>query len=461
MILHVVFGIFYALFGLSMDPVVMNYVLIGHMIIAAIFRYRQTHELISPLMVFYIGGILVSYGNVRMIGIIGTPENYSYWYIEPQYLHEGTMIWCVGNVAIFLGYLFFERVSFPKIVYVLHDGQMKNLFIFSVLLALFSTQILHILSFLGSITKILHATGAIGLLFFSRLWAATNEHRYRNYTVVLFILLTLDGFLNSYVRLGLVLPALTLLLGYMAGVRRIGGSNIPRLFPYILYILWFVTAFNSLSRYRSNYTAIVTEEVLSDGETDEDLVPQSSEEVKTPFVIRLSCITQLTNIVKLVNTNGFYNGAASAPLVAALVPRFLWPDKPSIELGLWFALEIGAAYKAEGQRGNNSVNMTAMGELFLDFGWPGVLIGCVLFGLFNVAMWNSSRFTQSTNNFLGAILGGYMLVYSFYTPTLDLQMIISYFAFYLTLLLLNRTIIKNRTPREKLQVSGRGAFVEG
>ncbi|MCW3121120.1 MAG: hypothetical protein JWQ38_612 [Flavipsychrobacter sp.] len=147
---------------------------------------------------------------------------------------------------------------------------------------------------------------------------------------------------------------------------------------------------------------------------------------------RSANLAQLTNVVKLVKQNGFYKGKASAPLVAALIPRFLWPDKPKIALGSWFALEIGAAYKADDGRINNSINMTIPGELYLDFGWVGLALGSLLMGMFVAAFWNSAKFYLSEYNLIGIIFGGYLLYAGFLNFGADLQVVLTMTSTYLS-----------------------------
>jgi hypothetical protein len=58
-----------------------------------------------------------------------------------------------------------------------------------------------------------------------------------------------------------------------------------------------------------------------------------------------------------------------------LVPRIIWPDKPQDTMGHWFAIEyVGAPANSVG-----SCAITPLGDLYLNFGWPGIALG--MFGL--------------------------------------------------------------------------------
>jgi hypothetical protein len=108
----------------------------------------------------------------------------------------------------------------------------------------------------------------------------------------------------------------------------------------------------------------------------------------------------------------------------------LWPDKPLIQLGAWFALEIGVATTTDYGRANNSINMTVAGELFLDFGWLGVILGSLLFGGFISVLWNSTYFYSSEYNLTGIIFGGYLIMLSIGSYA-DLQIVVTLLSTYL------------------------------
>jgi hypothetical protein len=83
--------------------------------------------------------------------------------------------------------------------------------------------------------------------------------------------------------------------------------------------------------------------------------------------------------------------------------------------------------------------MTIMGEMYLDFGWIGVLIGCILYGMFMAVLWNSVEFFASPYNLLGILFGGYILVFSFGIGA-DLQIVVSYLSTYLIIYAIKKLI---------------------
>ena len=54
------------------------------------------------------------------------------------------------------------------------------------------------------------------------------------------------------------------------------------------------------------------------------------------------------------------------------VPRAVWPDKPAIDLGVFFKRDIMGVYTG------GAFNVTGPGEAFINFGWAGLAMGAVL-----------------------------------------------------------------------------------
>ena len=84
-----------------------------------------------------------------------------------------------------------------------------------------------------------------------------------------------------------------------------------------------------------------------------------------------------------VERHGHRWGETLDYLAYAFVPRLFWPDKPAVSRGAWFYYYIGAARSEE--EATTSIAQTAAGELYWNFGFPGVVFGLgalgALFGL--------------------------------------------------------------------------------
>ena len=68
--------------------------------------------------------------------------------------------------------------------------------------------------------------------------------------------------------------------------------------------------------------------------------------------------------------------------VTVFVPRALWPEKPKIGLGTFFKENIWRGPTNQSQSGGQ-IAITQMGELYINFGLWGILIGMALLGVFH------------------------------------------------------------------------------
>jgi hypothetical protein len=71
----------------------------------------------------------------------------------------------------------------------------------------------------------------------------------------------------------------------------------------------------------------------------------------------------------------FQMGATFAAIPAAFIPKIVWPNKPSIAVGQVFNREFHLAEP------DTYISPTHVGELYWNFGWPGLILGSALIGL--------------------------------------------------------------------------------
>ena len=86
-----------------------------------------------------------------------------------------------------------------------------------------------------------------------------------------------------------------------------------------------------------------------------------------------------------VETYGLQYGATMDYIRYAFIPRILWPDKPSVTRGAWFTVYTGFA-ETEAEA-TTSTGITATGELYWNFGLPGVLAGMFVIGWLLALLW--------------------------------------------------------------------------
>lgn len=95
-------------------------------------------------------------------------------------------------------------------------------------------------------------------------------------------------------------------------------------------------------------------------------------------------------VSRYVADAGLLHGAGLDYVPMAFIPRLLWRDKPIVARGRYFTVALGMA-SAESSA-STSTGQTAAGELFWNFGWPGVIIGMYLLGAaFSWGWWGADR----------------------------------------------------------------------
>lgn len=439
----------------------MSALMILHCIFNLIYDLKQGTRGLYVMTTFYIGCALTTFADMYYIDLIdnsGISEYSMYRYIVPQYTAQAMQVWLIGNSFIFIGYDVFSKKSFRSISFdIKNEKVLRNLFNFIVGFAVLNLSgVAARLGFIsGGLTKVLSLLNLMGILFYARLWVKENSKRYRSYAIMLCIMQTTIALFVSYLRIELLTPTLALFGGYFIGMGKIRYVFTFRVVPLIVILAIFSVFFNTLAGNRSNFIGAFT------GDNNRYVANQSYEDLSAKdrkqggVFERSANIAQLTNIIDLTERNGFYQGAASAPLVYAFIPRLLWPDKPRIQLGAWFALEIGMAHVSETTgRINNSINMSIPGELYLDFGWIGLVVGCFFFGGLVAMFWNAARFNESFYNLNGALWGGYLLLYALFGIGVDLQIIVSLFSTYFVFLFLKYFLRQYENTLSRSLVAG-------
>lgn len=74
----------------------------------------------------------------------------------------------------------------------------------------------------------------------------------------------------------------------------------------------------------------------------------------------------------------FWNGETYKPLITSFIPRLIWPGKPEERVGATF----GARYGYQQPHDTNSFNLPWLTEMYVNFGWIGVVVGMSAVGMF-------------------------------------------------------------------------------
>lgn len=460
---HIFFLIIYLVFSQFFSAEVICGVLIFHCLTSVLVDLRSLRNSVTLILIYNVGVIIATYANLSFIMKVkefGTSEDviHIYNYIDERYIDEATLLWALGNAFIFIGYELFKKRSLPPVDVIVSDKKaLDNIFYFIIGMMLLNLTGHGInLSFIaGGFEKILLLFGIVGILFYSRLWVTENSSKYGTYAITLTIINTVLALLNSYIRVDLIIPSATLFLGYFIGKGELRFLFSYRIIPVLVVFGIFTAFFQTLGGNRAHFISAFQAPVRDENSGGIQYLDKDEEQSGSALE-RSSCVAQMTNVIRLTKEkNGFYNGTASLPLVAALVPRIFWKDKPTIQLGAWFAVEIGVATIGENGRANNNVNMSIPGELYLDFGYTGVAIGCLLFGAFLALIWNSSRFNESQYNLTGTLWGGYLLQCAMGTMGSDLQVAVTLLSTYLVFLMMKKFADQYANTQHRPSVEGK------
>ena len=219
------------------------------------------------------------------------------------------------------------------------------------------------------------------------------------FAVVMLFMLKLNGKLGAlgtfYLWFGLVIPRV--LLGVSRGTSHqvmivffmmmlcyvTFRPRIPLRYLVILLILFYVFQAFKATFYRTgdvkerNYT--ITERLMSfpdalarvEVDADPELYKQKLDRI-TPGLFMLALIVD-----KVPNSIAYRYGETIYPLLFQPIPRLIWPDKPvpmdQNELGRLFSIISPTDY-------NTTIRPTILGDLYFNFGLPGIVIGMFLMG---------------------------------------------------------------------------------
>jgi hypothetical protein len=103
-------------------------------------------------------------------------------------------------------------------------------------------------------------------------------------------------------------------------------------------------------------------------------------------------------IDKIPKHYDFDYGSHFGLVIVAIIPRALWPNKPTIDIGQWFRDElVPPGLFREG----SSVAITWPGEFYMSFGIPGIIVGMFLIG---VALRTLNTYLVAPKNNLSTVL---------------------------------------------------------
>ncbi|MBX9853840.1 MAG: hypothetical protein K2X86_19005 [Cytophagaceae bacterium] len=406
-----------------------------------ILKYRQSGiSSINPAILYSIIKGIGALGNLVAILSSDDPKSRDIYflYVAEEHINLAMLLHFFGPVLTIFGFELSQnkKINLPNLKYILNDYHLSFTFPLLVFL-LFILKYFNLIPSLGTLSAFIQLIPIASIFFLARYGAYTNQNKYVRIAFIFLVLTTAQALFYAFLRMNIVLPSVAFVLGMLIGKRSFSVLKTPFFYPVYFGLFLFFTYFTLIGEKRGQI-GVGFERIERLQEAAEEF---EDEERESTLLSRFSSINQLSQIGRIVEEDDFYYGETLDYLVFGFIPRFLWPEKPIIQKGAWFAYRIGKARILDGKY-TNSIDMSSTGELYLNFGWLGVLIGGLFIGYFIGSMWLTSGFWTGEKNVLGSLFGFYLLFLGLFSFGADLQMILTLTAMYLVFWGTNKIIGK-------------------
>lgn|GEM_PF-1336863 len=389
---------------------------------------------LTPITVFAFASALTALANTTGLLTANTSLSNRYFtYAADNYLLLASQLSTVGMVVTIAGFKIVSnlpaaRVAFGALPRVRGSFPDRLLLIGGPLVA-FAAIALHARSgfeLIGSIMSTVYLLPHIVTFLLAR---AGTERRLRGALVLAFIVAATESaraLFLAYLRTDIVSPFIAFALGALLGARSLAPLKTRLFIPLYIFAAFFIIYFTAFARARTTAVGVDRLEAVAEGGPPN--TPFTAQQ-HPGFWARLTNFNQLSRVGLIADEDGYLHGQTLEYLGFVFIPRFLWRDKPIIQKGGWFAWRIGQAWIRSDGRYSNAINMTVPGELYLNFGWFGLLLGCALFGAFVALLWSRTAFWGRQSTAIGQAFG-YYLFWTSLTLAADLQTIVTLIATY-------------------------------
>jgi hypothetical protein len=302
-------------------------------------------------------------------------------YLVPQYLERGLYVYSIGSFLIMESLR--RGISFRTVYRISHRDPRLFFSILFVSAFILLADHFKILPRLGSISSfvVLIINGSVFLLSYT---THSAESQLKIYVLIIYTsLLSLYAIQYAYLRMEIVLPWFAYFSGEILARKKILNLHFTSKIVLLIGLIVYPIVFSYLGQNRASLSG--RDEKLQ--RVFEGSVQLKEVDEGETILGRLNVLGQMSNVVSLTDRKGFYNGHTLSYFTFVFIPRFLWPEKPTLDAGQWFSVEIGRSYYKKSGKANNSINMTVPGEMYLNYGWYGLIIGCIFFGFFISRIW--------------------------------------------------------------------------
>ncbi len=390
---------------------------------------------LQPITLFAFS--LAATGFANAVGLAGGNDNGSspyFLYAVDRHLVLASLLLAVGGSLTIMGFRAAQRMRTVRILTAslpaISGGiGTRPLLVGGAIVAVAGivANLLPVPRSLGTITAVVLFAPNLVIFTLARYGEARNARTATRLALLITLVEAVRALLFSYLRSSILAPLFAFAAGSVTGARSLrvlrGRYFLPIYVAAAAFVMWFA----ALGRVR------VT---VGGGAARLAALIQARDEANTQntdrqaLLVRLTSFNQLSQVGRVAEEDGFQHGRTLEYLGYAFIPRFLWPEKPKIAKGAWFAYRIGLAYIKPDGSYSNSINMTVPGELYLNFGWTGVVVGCLLFGAILATLWIKTDFWAGSSNVLGTAFGFYLLWVAVGLGA-DLQIIVTLVAMYL------------------------------
>jgi hypothetical protein len=390
---------------------------------------------LSPITMYALTWTLAGFANAAAILNQDSANRYLYFiYAVDQHLPLAMKVAWFGLVGPVLGYRWVMQSpgwrSVSAFLPAVH-GEIADRYLLPVALAAaglgFLTTMTRFLPSLGTLTDFFGYLPHLAAFTLARMGTQRKRPKFVWMALGIAVVEAVRAAMFAYLRSDVLAPIFAYAAGVLMGGRSTTYLKSVYLMPMYALLIPFMAYFAAFAEVRSRaqlgvgrFTVIHEERVAQ---------IEAEESSRQSLLTRLTNFNQLTQVGRVVQEDGYLGGQTLEYLAYAWIPRFIWPEKPVIAKGAWFAHRIGQARMVNG-RATNSINMTIPGEFYMNFGWLGLIVGPAAFGIVLALLWQTTGFWEQQYNALGTAFGFY-LVWVGLAGGADLQIVVTLVAMYL------------------------------
>ena len=342
---------------------------------------------VTPISVFMLWNAInlgLASAYLGYLDLTGKKILFAFHHMNIEALINSLKISVVGTFFFHFGIEKIKPVSWSIVENLTNTRSIKLLFVLSIGYYFFSQYFL----FTGSLLYPLKFGAIAALSFYALTSSKTFNQSFRKKFVILlagsFILFAINiSTMSKEEMMFSFLP----ILWFSIKNTKARGYTVLLLSILIPFYFLFVAPLSSDLRYQywKGMEISTTESVgnVLEGK-EKDWNPTTISKLDV-FFMRSAQITPLAYLLDEIEYRGYMNGETLKYLAFSFIPRIFWADKPFVTQSSWFTYYIGMARSPE--EATSATGITAIGELYWNFGYAGVILGMLILGLGFGGLW--------------------------------------------------------------------------